>query len=183
MPCCADISARTDRRRTLRLLWLPVVLWCLSMLAHADTVYLTPDDFLKETFAGAPPKVQFLWLDDTAQGKLKPIFGHAYPQARVRYWRAGGRTVWILEEVGKEFPRTAGFVVMDHAIDSARVLIYRESRGDEVHYPSFLKQFDGAHLKGDQLEPGIDGVSGATLSVDAMRRMARAALTLDSLTP
>ena len=37
------------------------------------------------------------------------------------------------------------------------------------------------HLNGARIEPDVDGISGATLSVDAMRRMARAALTLDAL--
>jgi hypothetical protein len=160
-----------------------LLLWLVLGLAHADTIYLAPDDFLRETFGATVPKPQFLWLDDAAQSKLKPIFGHPYPQARLRYWRANGKTAWLLDDTGKEFPITAGFVVKDHAIDTARVLIYRESRGDEIHYPGFLKQFSGAHLKDDQLEPGIDGISGATLSVGAMRRMARAALTLDALAP
>jgi hypothetical protein len=33
------------------------------------------------------------------------------------------------------------------------------------------------------LQPEVDGISGATLSVMAMQRMARAALTLDALAP
>jgi len=158
-----------------------LLLCLLCGSARADTTYLAPDDFLKETFAGAPPAVQYIWLDDATQAQMKQIFGHAYPQARLRYWRAAGKTAWILDDTGKEFPITAGFIVKDAAIDSARVLIYRESRGDEIHYPAFLKQFSGARLDNDHLEPGIDGISGATLSVNAMRRMARAALTLDKL--
>jgi hypothetical protein len=183
MPCCVPISAQSDRFRHGRRLLFAGLLWVLALTAHADTTYLAPDDFIKETFGGSPPKVQFLWLDATAQDKLKAIFGHAYPQARLRYWRSDGKTAWILEDIGKEFPITAGFVVKDREIDHASVLIYRESRGDEIHYPSFLKQFGGTHLKDEQLAPGIDGISGATLSVDAMRRMARAALTLDALAP
>jgi hypothetical protein len=162
---------------------LGALLWMLAASTLADVTYLTTDDFLHETFGAAPPKPQFLWLDDAAQARLKPIFGHAYPQARLRYWRGNGKTVWILEDIGKEFPITAGFVIKDHAIDSARVLTYREARGDEIHYPGFLGQFSGSHLRDDKLEPGIDGISGATLSVDAMRRMARAALTVDPLAP
>jgi hypothetical protein len=115
--------------------------------ARADTIYLQPEDFLRETFGATLPPPQLLWLDQAAQNHLKPILGHPYPQARLRYWRAGGRTVWILEDIGREFPITAGFVVDKHAIDTARVLIYRESRGDEIHYPAFLKQFGGAHSR------------------------------------
>jgi len=162
--------------------WLAaLILFSAAGPVIADTVYLSPDNFLRETFGTTLPQPQFLWLDDKAQAQLKAIFGHPYPQARLRYWRAVGKTAWVLEDTGKEFPITAGFVVKDHKIDTARVMIYRESRGDEIHYPSFLKQFSGTHLKDDELDPGIDGISGATLSVAAMKRMARAALTLDSL--
>lgn len=155
----------------------------LAGLAQADEVVLPPDEFLRESFGGELPKAQLLWLDDRAQAALRPIFGHAYPQARLRYWRADGRTVWMLDDIGKEFPITAGFVVHAAAIDRAGVLIYRESRGGEIRFPSFLHQFAGAHLEHGELEPEIDGISGATLSVWAMERMARAALTLDALAP
>lgn len=124
-----------------------------------------------------------LWLDNTAQEKLTAVLGHRYPQARLRYWRAQGKTAWILDEIGKEYPITAGFVVADKHIERAQVLIYRESRGDEIHLPAFLRQFSGAHLDGDKLSKKIDFISGASLSVDAMQRMASAALLLDQLVP
>lgn len=158
------------------------VLMLGTAVAHADEVLLPPEDFLRQTF-GTPPPAQVLWLDDATQAKLKPIFGHSYPQARLRYWRSAGRTAWILEDIGKEFPITAGFVIGKGEVAAARVLIYRESRGDEIRYPSFLKQFDGVKLAGEHLQPEVDAISGATLSVWAMHRMARAALTLDALTP
>ena len=183
MPSCARTSTRIDLLlRSLRVAaGLAVVLLGFLQSVRADTTYLAPDAFLHEVFGDAPPPPKLLWLDAAAQAQLKPIFGHAYPQARLRYWRADGKTAWILEDIGKEAPITAGFVVKDKAIDRARVLIYRESRGDEIRYPSFLRQFAGTHLQNDELAPGIDGISGATLSVGAMKRMARAALTLDSL--
>jgi hypothetical protein len=182
MPSCARSSIPADP--AWRRLLAAVVLLCLGGLCNvvrADTVYLAPDAFLRETFAGKPPKAQYLWLDDAAQTKLKAIFGHPYPQARLHYWRADGKTAWILEAIGKEQPITAGFVVKAGSIDRARLLIYRESRGDEIRYPSFLNQFHGAQLQDDSLSAGIDGISGATLSVNAMKRMARAALVLDAL--
>src|SRR5206468_2201270 len=74
----------------------------------------------------------------------------------------------------------AGFVVVDGRIDHVRVLVYRESRGQEVRTPSFLKQFKDAKLtRGDRLDREIDGIAGATLSVGAMEHMARLALFFD----
>lgn len=162
------------------------MLLALCAPVRADVTYLAPEAFLKECFGDAVPKPQLLWLDEHAQTQLKAALGHAYPQARLRYWRAGTRTAWVLDETGKEYPITAGYVVEHagsvHRIDRARLLIYRESRGDEVRYPAFLKQFVGARIGDDaQLDRGIDGISGATLSVSAMKRMAQAALMLDAL--
>lgn len=151
-----------------------------AAIAAADTVYQQPQDFLSETF-GTAPAPAFLWLDHSVQAQLTEVLGHPYPMARLRYWRAGGKTAWILDEIGKEYPITAGFLVEGDHIAQARVLVYRESRGSEVHLPSFLKQFIGGTLQGDGLSSRIDGITGATLSVDAMRRMACAALLLNRL--
>jgi hypothetical protein len=148
--------------------------------ARADTVYLAPNDFLQQTFTD-PPSAALLWLDNAAQSKLIAVLGHPYAQARLRYWRTQNQTVWILDEVGKDYPITAGFVVVDNHIERAQLLIYRESRGEEIHLPAFLRQFIGAHLDGERLSNKIDGITGATLSVDAMRRMAQAALVLNQL--
>jgi hypothetical protein len=153
-----------------------------SAPAMADTVYQSRDDFLRELY-GTPPQAGVLWLDNAAQEKLKAVLGHPYGQARLRYWRVDGKTAWILDEVGKEFPITAAFVVKNGEIELARVLVYRETRGMEVHYPSFLQQFAGSSLRNGRLTKSIDGISGATLSVHSMERMARAALVLDTLVP
>lgn len=168
------------RRHWARLL---VLGFAAARAQAADEVLLSPDDFLKEAFGGTPPPAQMLWLDQAAQSELTPVFGHAYPQARVRYWRTAGRTAWVVEDIGKEYPITAGFVVEGHRIEQAKVLIYREPRGGEIRFPAFLRQFSGASLEGDHLSSHIDGISGATLSVWAMERMARAVLTLDQLAP
>lgn len=54
-----------------------------------------------------------------------------------------------------------------------------ESRGGEVRHPIFLKQYQGADLHKDyQMDKNIDGISGATLSLRAMWRMARLPLVV-----
>lgn len=158
-------------------------LWALLLLTWSacaqadDAVYQTPEAFLAEVFGTTPPKTSVLWIPPALQSAATGILGHPPRQLRQRYWADGGRSVWILEEIGKEEPITAGFVVRDGKIELARVLIYRESRGMEVRHPAFLRQFLGAALGGEgRLDHRVDGISGATLSVTAMERMARLAL-------
>ena len=149
-------------------------------LVHGE-VYQEPDAFVAEVF-GSKPAPKVLWLTRDLQAQAAAILGHAPAQLRQRYWSDSHRSVWILEEIGKEELITAGFVVVDGRIDHVRVLVYRESRGQEVRYPSFLKQFKEAKLApGDRLDREIDGIAGATLSVGAMERMARLALFFDRM--
>lgn len=130
------------------------------------TTYQTPESFIAEAFKGNPPPP-------------KVISG---PSGPVHYWRANGRTAWIIEDLGKQGYQltTAGFITKAGAIESAKVLVYRESRGEQVAEPSFLQKFMGARLAGGQLNKNIDNISGATLSVQMMQRMARTVLTLDA---
>lgn len=144
--------------------------------------YLTPEQFLSEVYADNTPKLEVLWITKDVVKQAEKILGHAPSQLRQRYWKNGAKSTWILEEIGKEEPITAGFVIVDGKVSQVRVLTYRESRGGEVRYPAFLKQYQGAELQADSyLNRNIDGVSGATLSVNAMNRMARLALYFDRI--
>lgn len=153
----------------------------LSLVATTvrGEVYQEPAAFVVEVFGSMPaPKV--LWLTRDLQSQAAAILGHPPAQLRQRYWSEGGKSVWILEETGKEELITAGFVVVNGRIDHVRVLVYRESRGQEVRQALFLKQFKDAKLaQGNRLDHDIDGIVGATLSVGAMERMARLALFFD----
>ena len=145
----------------------------------AGDVYQSGEDFLKEVFAGEPPATSVLWLRDGIRSTSTEILGHPYPGLRIRYWMQGDRSAWILEETGKEKPITVGLVVVDGRIERVRVLAFRESRGWEVRYPFFTDQFRGAGLTdGHALDKPIDGISGATLSVRALEKLARLALYL-----
>lgn len=145
--------------------------------------YLKPEQFIAEVFTNNAPKPEVLWVTKDIAKQAEKILGHAPNQLRQRYWSSNGKSAWILDEIGKEEPITAGFVVSDGKIEQVRVLTYRESRGGEVRYPAFLKQYQGAELRMDQhLNRNIDGISGATLSVNAMNRMARLALYFDRMT-
>lgn len=162
--------------------WVLISFLALSTHAIAfEQVYQDPDAFISEPF-GARPEPKLLWLTRDTQAEVTKILGHPPAQLRQRYWANGAKSVWILEEIGKEEPITAGFVINNGRIDHARVLVYRESRGSEVRYPSFLQQFkDAALVSEHRLNRTIDGISGATLSVSALERLARLALYFDRM--
>lgn len=149
-------------------------------ISSAKGVYLAPRDFLQEVFDDRPPPTQTLWITKEIGQGAEEILGHPLRVMRVHYWAQGKRSVWILEEIGKEQPITVGIVIKAGRVAQMRVLIYRESRGDEVRQPFFLDQFKGATLQdGEELDRTIDGVSGATLSTRALTKLARLALFLD----
>ena len=151
--------------------------------AAADSTYQSPEEFLGEVFAGSPPVPKFIWLKGEVKEKAAEILGHNYPGIRIRYWGEDERTAWILEEIGKTQPITVGLVVDDNGLESIRVLAFRESRGWEVRYPFFTDQFSGIRLTIDnQLDRPVDGISGATLSVRALKKLARLALYLHQQT-
>lgn len=158
--------------------WL-LLLACISNIALAQGTYQPPEDFLKETFSGKVPEPRVLWITKDLRAEVNQIMGHEPGALRIRYWSQDGRTAWVLDEVGKEQPITTGIVVHDNRIEKIKVLVFRESRGWEVRYPFFTDQFRGATLKTDrQLDKSIDGITGATLSVRALTKLARLALFL-----
>lgn len=148
----------------------------ISPLGQASTVYQQPEDFIQEVF-GSDAISDKLWIDKDLQVEVRRILGHDLGVLRVRYWRQTGRSAWILEEIGKEQPITAGIVVNDAKIEQIKVLIFRETRGWEIRYPFFTDQFTDASLEHNhELNQHIDGISGATLSVNAMVKLAQLAL-------
>jgi len=155
----------------------------LPSTALAATVYETQAQFLERAFKHSPPEPGVAWLSGERKLVVKNLLGHDYPALRVRYWCRDGdrRSAWVLEEVGKDLPITVGVVVVDSYIESLRVLTYRESRGGEVATPSFTDQFNGSALDEDMgLDRNIDGITGATLSVRALSRLATMALFLNT---
>ncbi|MBI2384174.1 MAG: FMN-binding protein [Gammaproteobacteria bacterium] len=156
---------------------LAIVLLSLAGSAHADQVYQAPQDFVAEAFGGAVPEPQPLWIGGGLREQATAILGHDPGYPRMRYWRAGERTAWVLEEIGKERPITVGFVVEADRLQRVKILVYRESRGGEVRLPAFMRQFEGARLIDNAgLDREIHNISGATLSVNALRRLAAVAL-------
>ena len=143
------------------------------------SVYETQPEFLTRAFSGSPPEPAVLWLSGERKSAVRQMLGHDYAALRLRYWCQGGRSAWVLDEIGKELPITVGVIVERDTIRSLRVMTYRENRGGEVATPAFTDQFNDASLrKSNDLDVRIDGISGATLSVQALTRLAAVALFL-----
>ncbi|MBL4865639.1 MAG: FMN-binding protein [Pseudomonadales bacterium] len=128
-------------------------------------------------------KLETLWLTKGIKQEAENILGHPFNMLRIRYWTLGNRTAWIMDEIGKVKPITTGVIIENQAIQSVHILAFRESRGWEVKYPFFTEQFIRATLdNNNKLDKQIDGITGATLSVRAVKKIARLALFFHTIT-
>jgi hypothetical protein len=158
----------------------------MAATAVVGEEYLSRDAFLDLVFSRQQPdqqqpELKTLWITEETRAAAKAAVGWAPAALRLRYWQAGSRTAWILEDIGKHKPITLGIAVADNHIERVDVLAFRESRGWEIRYPFFTSQFSGLRLADDgYLDKSVDGITGATLSVQATERMARLALWLDA---
>jgi hypothetical protein len=151
----------------------------LPSLVSAASIYETQAEFLERAFSGTPPSPDIIWLSGDRKATVRQILTHDYPALRLRYWCKDTRSAWVLEEIGKELPITVGVIINAGYIESLRVLTYRENRGEEVTTPAFTDQFIDSKRDGNgELDKHIDGISGATLSVQALTRLAGMALLM-----
>ena len=158
-------------------LFLVVLLSSLYTAVFAEDVFQKPEDFINESFASNPPKSKVLWITKSLKPEIYKIMGHDLNALRIRYWKKDGKTVWVLNEIGKEHPITVGLIAKNNKLEKLKVLIFRESRGGEVQHSFFTKQFKKIGITSDnKLDKNIDGISGATLSVTALKKLARLAL-------
>lgn len=136
------------------------------------------ESFVAAQFTNAPAPSTMVITGQVATA-IQEILGHPYARKHILYWQAEGKTVWVLETRGRSNMITAGFVVRDGRLEKTEVLVYREHRGGEIKARSFTRQFQGVSLTEDrQLDHRIDGITGATISVNAMKNLARLALYL-----
>ena len=149
-------------------------------LALANESDIQPETFVNTAFNNTPPPASLIWLTGDIKAAVKQILGHPYHKLRIKYWRKNQRTVWILDEIGKEKFITTGIIInANKQIETVQVLSFRETRGWEVKQNFFTQQFQNVALTAKtQLNKNIDGITGATLSVHALKAQARMALYL-----
>ncbi len=176
-----DVNLRSAVRLALCVLLATALLSSFSGMATANSgVYLSQDDFLAETYPKGVPETKVIWVAGELKEDIAEALGHDYGRLRVRYWEDGERTTWVLEELGKEEMITVGITVRYGIIEKLRILIYREDRGWEVRLPFFTKQFFGIALNEENsLTGNVDGISGATMSVNSVKALAKVAILLD----
>jgi len=172
---------------TYRFLMLSVLSLFFIMASYkisAADALLSKEQFLEKAFGDKEAKKKSLRFKDEVKNTAQKIMGSKYKKVLMRYWIDGQRTAWILNRIGKVKQITAGFIIENCKIVSIHVLVYRESHGWEVKYPSFRDQFKGISMSNKyKLDKSIDGISGATLSVNSMRIMAGLALAMHYLVP
>ncbi len=169
--------------KTMRLLTYFLLL--LAFNSNYSLAKLAPEEeaFLNKVGANTTLTKSRLILNKDQLKLVQEPMGHKYKKRIFKYWILDDKTVWILNSIGKYKPITAAFVVESCKIKSAHVLIYREQHGYEIKYDAFLSQFSNISVnKKNMLNKKIDNISGATLSVNSMDRMARTALILDNIT-
>ncbi|MCK5830686.1 MAG: FMN-binding protein [Methylococcales bacterium] len=152
----------------------------LSFSVFSDE-YQSKENFLIEAFSGTPPKPKVLWLKKDRKKIVSTILKHKPGFMRTRYWVNTEQSVWILDEIGKTKPITVAIIIKNAKISSLKVLAFRESRGWEVKHDFFTNQFKQNSLNPSlNLIQPVDGISGATLSVRALTKIAQLALFFDS---
>lgn len=165
-----------------------LLLWVSSLSAET---YLESRDFIEQVL-GENSIQKVLWVSSDLRKELKESLGDNISAARVRYWQSSPvsnetksdnakKTIWVLDKIGRDKPITVGIVIENQKIERLEILAFRESRGYEVKYPRFTNQFSGLFLsKKIELNARVDNITGATLSVNAVKKTARLALFLQS---
>jgi hypothetical protein len=155
-----------------------IALQSIALPSRADSeLQDRQSEFLNSVFSSEIPSTRTLWLKDELRKDVARILRHEPRFLRARYWYKESVSVWVLEEIGKTQPITFAISIIDNQIDRFEVLAFRESRGWEIKYDFFTRQFLGAGISSDaSLNTNIDGVTGATLSVRASEKVAQIAL-------
>jgi len=164
----------------IKALFQALILSLLALNALASGTYYSASELLAEVFPATDVASGAVWMTLDRKAESADLFGSALPQARFRYQTDGESRLWLLSEIGKEKPISYGVVTQGGKIVRIEVMVFRESRGDEIRLPQYTAQYEGLTLTaGGDLSTHVDGISGATYSVRSMKKVAKIALLLD----
>ncbi len=157
-------------------------LFLVALPAHAETVFLKPEEALKLAFHGAKQVTSVTQKLNPDQKKaVEKSIGGNLAKTDWNFYigsagdggegRAGVLGYAVIDnEIGKTQPITFMTVITpDGRVKSVEILVYREAHGDEVKQRKFLDQYNGKTGQ-DPLRLGQDvtNMSGATLSSRAL---------------
>ena len=174
-------SATGAARYLFTFLLLPVLLGLFASPGFAEEkefdlqVYLTKKEAIEIAFPGADEVVKDKkWLTDEQRDAIGKICHQTIDEKRITFYvgKKNGQAMGAMvidHIIGKSFPITFMVVLNpDGTVRAVEIMIYREPRGWEVRYKSFLRQFSGRNAASDFRE--INSITGATLSVRAVTR-------------
>jgi len=138
-------------------------------------VLLTKDQAFEVAFPGADKvEREKTWLKDEQRLAIGKLCQQEIEERRFNFY-VGKKGTQVLgyalidHMIGKSFPITFITILnVDGTVRDVEIMVYREPRGWEVKYDSFLKQFFGKTAESDYRE--INTISGATLSVGTITR-------------
>jgi Na+-translocating ferredoxin:NAD+ oxidoreductase RnfG subunit len=167
---CAMLNAQAASAQTF-----------LTLEQAPKAVFPEADSFEQRKITSTPElRAEVLKLAGRKPSIWEPFY-YAYIAKR------GGELIGyaiVCEEIGRDRPIT--FIVAansDGSVKDVAVMAYRETRGGEVRYPAFTRQFKGKSLRNPiQGQGDIRNITGATLSVRAMATGVRKALAVIQLT-
>ncbi len=163
----------------LLLLHSPAPLWARSVAVEEN--YLKAEEYIFAALGKMPEKPYVIWITKAIKPDIRNILRKKIFPLRYRYYRLSDRTVWIMNVVGRTMPITVGITIEDKKIIDLTVLTYRESRGSEIRFPAFRNQFKNVELtEKHRLSKPVNGISGATMSTNAMKKASRLALYLNN---
>jgi Na+-translocating ferredoxin:NAD+ oxidoreductase subunit G len=149
-----------------------------ARMAQAEEVYFTQKSLLEEFFAGSKSVSykQFDLTDPALAARVRQRLGYTPAKQKATFYvalDAQGQVdgyAFIDEELGQHLPITFGVKLSPTGmVERLEILVYRESRGDEIRDARFKKQFAGK-TSTDALRLNVDvaAISGATISSSSM---------------
>jgi FAD:protein FMN transferase len=171
-------------KRTLLPFTIPAGMLLASAPVSAQ-VFMTEQQALKAAFGVASEVEREEKFIATADRRVLSSSGLRFHDSAVTFLvgkKSGIPTGYalVMNEIGKSEPITFMVVMSpDQRVIDVHVMVYRESRGAEVHEKRFLRQFRGKRASDSiQVNNDIINYSGATLSSQAVAQGVKRALTL-----
>jgi Na+-translocating ferredoxin:NAD+ oxidoreductase RnfG subunit len=177
-------AVQTMRARFSIVVLVTLIFLCVGPVAAQDPaaeekvlkleVYLTKEQALELAFPGADEiRKEKVWLTDSQRDAIAKLCLQDIQERRITYFvgMKGGKPMGYMvidHQIGKNYPITFMVVINpDGTVRDVEVMVYREPHGWEIRFENFMRQFFGKDASTDFRN--INSITGATLSVNAMR--------------